>query len=141
MDRKTIKQAAAYLRLKNPNMSFDFFKALDFMETAAIAASPVEPPTSLDYELLVKKDYASKVKAFRHFVYKESLSFGESVMPEDVLEILNRSYNGGIYYRVLEKGFTSPYGKLLLLKEIYESLGDIFLPYEINQETLKKYFP
>lgn len=61
------------------------------------------------------------VSSMRDVVYRESISFGEDLMPCEVANIMLKYNSKGKYKGVLEYAFTSKYGKVLMLHEIYRS--------------------
>ena len=96
-----------------------------------------------DYEDLVKTGYEEKIENFRFYVSRKSIKLGDDVMPHDVSEIMTTADNSGKYKNLLFNGFTSAFGKMLLMIDIYEGLGDSDIPFEYKELTisnLKNYF-
>ena len=96
-----------------------------------------------NYKSVIKKGYENRVNDFRNYIAKKSIALGEDVMPSDVSEIMDKADNRGKYKHLLFNGFTSCFGKMLLMIDIYEGLGGYEIPYEYRKltvENLQTYF-
>ena len=96
-----------------------------------------------NYKSVIKKGYENRINDFRNYIAKKAIDLGEDVMPSDVSEIMDKADNSGKFKYLLFNGFTSCFGKMLLMVDIYEGLGDSDIPCEYKKltvENLQTYF-
>ena len=94
------------------------------------------------YRDLVKDGYEDRINDFRLFLQKKCIKMGMSVMPHDVVEVMNKADRAGIFKHLLFNGFNNPYGKYLMLIDVYEGIGFEFPEDEktLNIDNLQTYF-
>jgi len=82
-----------------------------------------------------------RCKAFRDCIYNKALKLGENVMPCDVAELINSVDAGGRYKYTSRLIHTSKwYFFLLVLVDVYQSLGMIFPSKILTRDIYFKYF-
>lgn len=97
----------------------------------------------MQYIQLIKLNYEAKISEFREYVKRKCLDIGEDITPYDVANIMNKADNSGVFKNILFNGFTSPYGKFLLMIDIYEGLDDYLIDKELkalNINNLQEFF-
>ena len=75
---------------------------------------------------------------YREHIYKKAISFGESLMPHDLADIINKADRGGKYKDFFYKGFENVCARYEFFIEIYESCGFTF-PEDTKDFTLCNY--
>ena len=92
------------------------------------------------YSQVIKNGYSGRVEVLRNFIYLKSVRTGNDLTPFKVVDFLNKSDSSGTHKNLLFNGFTSPFGKLLLLIDIYESCDFVFLNKKLTIDNIQNYF-
>ena len=94
------------------------------------------------YTDLIKQGYEDRIHSLRVYLSKRCVKMGMSVMPHDVVDVMNKADRNGQFKHLLFNGFVNPYGKYLLLIDVYDGLG-FEMPEEqreLNIDNLQTYF-
>lgn len=94
-----------------------------------------------NYTHYIKQGWEKRIKEYRNSIYRRSVKFGENLMPADIVEIMNKSERAGKFHYITHNGMTNEWcGRLLLLKDVYESCGFVFPEDYLTRETYFEYF-
>jgi len=95
-----------------------------------------------EYTDVIRAGYEKRVAEYRNFLNRKAVQFGDDLMPDDVADIMNKSYYSGKFKHLYANGFESIYGRLLLLIDVYEGCGFSY-PEELGgltREHVQEYF-